>query len=156
MTDTDLIERFSGAYGFLSNFHYSTVVLNGDEYPTVEHAFQSAKVVIFNHEKLDFARVAEREKIRLATFPAEAKRLGRKVKLGADWDDRRVFVMLGLLRQKFQDPVLGAQLLATGDAVLVEGNNWGDTFWGVVGDKGKNMLGVLLQIVRYELRKGLL
>lgn len=56
-----------------------------------------------------------------------------------DWEDVKVDIMLGLLRQKFQHPELGAKLLATGDAYLVEGNTWGDTFWGVFNGKGQNI-----------------
>jgi predicted NAD-dependent protein-ADP-ribosyltransferase YbiA (DUF1768 family) len=43
-------------------------------------------------------------------------------------------------------------LLETGDAELIEGNDWGDTFWGVCGGKGNNFLGKLLMEVRKELR----
>lgn len=64
-------------------------------------------------------------------------------------------VMLQLLRQKFLgDEELRRKLLRTGDAMLVEGNYWGDTYWGVCFGSGKNMLGKLLMQVREELRKG--
>lgn len=47
------------------------------------------------------------------------------------------------------------QFLSTGDAELVEGNTWNDTWWGVnaTTGKGKNMLGRLLMQVREELRQ---
>jgi predicted NAD-dependent protein-ADP-ribosyltransferase YbiA (DUF1768 family) len=60
--------------------------------------------------------------------------------------------MLHLLQQKFSDPVLKEKLLATGGAVLVEGNTWGDTFWGVYKRNGMNHLGRLLMKVRAECR----
>lgn len=43
------------------------------------------------------------------------------------------------------------QLLATGGVELIEGNDWGDAFWGVCGGYGQNWLGVLLMLVRSEL-----
>ena len=57
-----------------------------------------------------------------------------------------------LLRQKFGDAWLRAKLLATGDAELIEGNYWHDTFWGMCNGKGENHLGRLLMEVRSELR----
>ena len=41
--------------------------------------------------------------------------------------------------------------MATGNAVLVEKNDWGDTFWGVCSGKGENYLGRLLMQVRKEI-----
>jgi predicted NAD-dependent protein-ADP-ribosyltransferase YbiA (DUF1768 family) len=59
-----------------------------------------------------------------------------------------------LLRQKFTDPGLRARLLATGTALLREGNWWRDTFWGVDQrtGAGQNHLGRLLMEIRDELR----
>jgi hypothetical protein len=60
--------------------------------------------------------------------------------------------MLELLRQKFYyDRKLYEALLGTGDALLIEGNNWGDTFWGQVNGQGSNMLGTMLMLVRGEI-----
>ena len=36
------------------------------------------------------------------------------------------------MKAKFTDPMLAEMLLATGDAELIEGNNWGDCYWGRV------------------------
>ena len=58
-----------------------------------------------------------------------------------------------IVRAKFgQNPVLADKLLATGDTLLIEGNTWGDKFWGVdtrVG-QGENHLGKILMKVRAE------
>jgi hypothetical protein len=59
-------------------------------------------------------------------------------------------VMLGLLRRKFTQLDLRRQLLATGDAELIEDNDWGDHFWGVCMGVGENHLGKLLMQVRGE------
>ena len=43
-------------------------------------------------------------------------------------------------------------LLATGDEKLVEGNTWGDRYWGVCDGNGLNKLGGILERVRENLR----
>jgi ribA/ribD-fused uncharacterized protein len=134
------IRSFSGPHRFLSNFFPSIVTLDGDVYPTVEHAFQAAKV----------AR-EEREPFMDAATPGDAKRLGRRCRMRPDWEAVKDGVMLDLLRSKFVDPALRAKLSATGDAPLEEGNTWGDRYWGTVNGVGKNMLGKLLMEVREEL-----
>lgn len=138
-----MIDRFSGAHGFLSNFHPAEVDFDGDEYPTVEHAYQAAKC----------ARRRDRAAIRRAPSPLAAKRAGRRAPLRPDWEAAKVQVMADLLRQKFSDATLAERLLATGDEELVEGNDWGDEYWGRVGGRGANVLGVLLMELRDELRR---
>jgi hypothetical protein len=39
-------------------------------------------------------------------------------------------------------------LINTGDDKLVEGNDWGDTFWGICEGKGHNHLGEMLMTIR--------
>ena len=50
---------------------------------------------------------------------------------------------------------LKEKLLATGDAELIEGNTWHDTYWGydITKKRGKNKLGKILMVVREDLRK---
>ena len=65
----------------------------------------------------------------------------------------KVSVMEEVLRAKFaQNQNLLQKLLATGEALLVEGNDWQDTFWGfdVNLGYGVNMLGQLLMRLRAE------
>ena len=53
--------------------------------------------------------------------------------------------MRSLIQQKFAlGSVLGEKLKATGARKLVEGNAWGDVFWGVCEGQGRNQLGELL------------
>jgi predicted NAD-dependent protein-ADP-ribosyltransferase YbiA (DUF1768 family) len=53
-----------------------------------------------------------------------------------------------------QFPYLAAKLIETGTATLVEGNHWGDTFWGVDHEQGgENHLGKILMAVREALSK---
>ena len=62
---------------------------------------------------------------------------------------RRIVVVSS--RSEVVSEATHANLLATGKATLVEGNSWGDTFWGVCRGKGKNMLGKILMRVRKRL-----
>lgn len=50
-----------------------------------------------------------------------------------------------------KDPFLTRALMATGNAELVEGNTWNDTFWGICNGTGENHLGKLLMKVRANL-----
>jgi ribA/ribD-fused uncharacterized protein len=117
-------------------------MLDGESYDSVEKAYQAAKTVI----------PAEREKIRNATTSGKAKHLGRKVTLRPDWDAVKVGIMTDLVEQKFRDRELADLLLSTGDAELIEGNTWHDTFWGVCDGVGANNLGKILMEIREKLR----
>lgn len=140
---TDPIDKFAGDYRWLSNFWLAEVEYEGVTYRTTEHAFQAAKT-------LD---LGQRRHVRKAMGPGEAKRLGRQVTLRSGWESMKDEVMLDINRQKFRDPDLRGKLLATGDVPLIEGNTWGDKYWGVVGGVGKNRLGKILMKVRDEIRK---
>lgn len=137
-----MILNFGGVNRFLSNFHQATVMFEGERYQTVEHAYQAAKTL---DEK-------ERTAIWLCETPAAAKRAGKSVTLRTDWNDIRLGIMEELVRRKFQHPNLKLALLATGDEEIIEGNYWGDTYWGVCKGKGHNHLGKILMKVRNELK----
>ena len=137
-----VIDSFSGKYSFLSNFYPVEVVLDGVTYPTVEHAYQAAKT--------DNAK--QRLTIKQAITPGSAKRLGALLNLDAGWESSKVNIMRELLLQKFADVLLRHLLLETGDAILVEGNHWGDVFWGKCDEVGENKLGKLLMEIRDILR----
>ena len=132
------IDRFAGQYASLSNFWPCPVKLDGVTYPSVEHAYQAAKTLdpVF------------RDMIRAAVKPAYAKRLGHAAPLREGWDDIRLEVMRELCWQKFRDPRLWQALMTTGSAELIEGNDWGDTFWGVCKGVGENHLGLILMNIR--------
>lgn len=136
------ITSFKGDHSFLSNFHPSPLVYEGIEFPTAEHAFQAAK-------SLDNA---DRQRIAGLATPGKAKFAGKRVKLREGWNDIRVRTMTEILLRKFANPDLAAALLATGDARLIEGNTWNDTFWGVCRGKGQNQLGQILESIRATLR----
>ena len=148
-----VIDKFTGDYDFLSNFYYAVVYLDGMACPTNEHAYQAAKT-------LD---PILRKQIISTTTPGIAKRLGRKLdKQGLtrpDWKEINLALMGNLVTQKFAYPELKEKLLATEDAILIEGNNWCDNFWGdcvcesCLYVKGKNHLGLISMKVRGMLRE---
>lgn len=141
-----MIKAFQGEYRFLSNFYPAPLVFNGVAYPSSEHAYMAQKTL---DEGLRMA-------ISEAATPGEAKRLGRSIPLRPDWEAIKKQVMLDVVTAKFtQNQDLLVKLLQTGDQELVEGNNWGDRFWGVcpVGsDNGENWLGKTLMQVRASYR----
>lgn len=137
-----MINAFMDEYRWLSNFWFVPVTLDGVEYSSVEHAYQAAKT-------LDSK---EREAFQYAKTAGDAKKLGRNVTFRSDWDEIKLGVMEDLVRQKFQQPYLAEKLLATGDQELVEGNWWGDRFWGVCKGEGENHLGRILMKIRGELQ----
>ena len=136
------ISDFRGGFKFLSNFYIADVSYDGVTYPSTEHAYQAAKTT----------DALERQKVLTTPTCFKAKRMGMQVTLRPDWDAIKLGIMEDLIRQKFtrhQD--LREQLLATGTKELVEGNTWGDTYWGVCNGKGQNQLGKILMKVRSEL-----
>lgn len=136
------INRFVGEYRFLSNFAPARVTVTAGRRmlwaPTTEHAYQALKTI----------DPAERTMIVSSRTPGEAKRIGRQVRIRPGWEEMKVDLMAGLLAQKFAQPTYRRKLLATGEATLIEGNDWGDTFWGVCRGRGANWLGFLLMDLR--------
>jgi hypothetical protein len=95
--------------------------------------------------------------------PGLAKRVGRKLPLRNDWEKEgpdgllvKEWTLLTLNRRKYAgDPKLAAQLLATGGALILEANTWGDRTWGVIetktGVEGYNAMGSIAVAVREEM-----
>jgi hypothetical protein len=112
-------------------------------YHSVEHAYQAAKTL----ELADRVRLAE------TASPGAVKRLGELLNKRPDWKEVKYFIMLDLVRQKFdgRDPWLRKELLLTGGAYLQEGNTWGDQYWGTVNGVGENHLGFILMKIRSEI-----
>ena len=63
-------------------------------------------------------------------------------------------VMYNVVKAKFNIKYLKQMLINTGDAELIEGNSWNDTYWGVCSGRGQNKLGKILMRVREELKNG--
>lgn len=139
------IDSFSGEYRWLSNFYHAPITYNGVEYISTEVAYQASK-----------ACDDETRKKFIGLNSADAKKLGRDmqlVHLRPDWDLIKDKVMYEVCWLKFSThPDLKEKLLATGDRELIEGNYWGDTYWGVYLGVGANKLGKTLMKIRSELR----
>ncbi|MEN9881310.1 MAG: Xylella phage Bacata [Candidatus Parcubacteria bacterium] len=155
---------------FLSNFYATPVVLEGRTYPSVEHAYQSAK--FYN---VDWSRVSEevrqeiRESLKLRGYAedivysndlfTDTRMTAGNIKIIADvlrkydyvdknWEDKRIKIMIDILLQKFNTKDMLNKLEETGEKELIEGNTWNDTLWGVCDGKGRNILGVILMEIR--------
>ena len=151
----ETIDQFRGEHAFLSNFFvvdggvkiiaYRTLLWA----PTTEHLFQALK----SDQEIDHRMVCS------AATAREAKARGRRVSLRPDWDQVRDHAMDLCLEAKFgpAHPELAWRLLDTDDALLVEGNSWGDRYWGVdlKTGVGSNHLGLALMRLRQRLRDDL-
>lgn len=140
------IDSFTGVHSFLSNFYVHPLMWEGTEWKSSEHAFNASKTL----------RKGEREWVREAETPIEAKRRGRTVNLRPDWDKHWRYVMMyDIIRCKFEDDILADRLVDTHDDILVEGNTWHDGLWGVCRcancPKGRNCLGIILMQRRYDI-----
>lgn len=138
------ITEFRDKYRWLSNFWKVPIFLDDEliPYQSVENAYQASKT---------FNKVI-RNTIRISTA-GQAKKIGQDLgqDLRGDWSDTlRIETMRKLLHQKFDGrlPDLVQKLIQTQDAEIIEGNTWGDTFFGVCEGVGKNHLGKLLMEVR--------
>lgn len=116
------------------------------------------------HKALLFNDTATAALTLTAGHPRKVKSLGRKVKNfdEATWLANREGIVLRGNLLKFRNETLKAQLLATGDAELVEASPF-DDIWGigfraehadaVREDWGLNLLGKALMEVRKQLRE---
>src|SRR5687768_301060 len=124
-----VINSFDGEFSWLSNFHPCEIKLFGEFYSSVEHAYQASKML----------READRILIKKASTAGRAKIMARTMEIRPDWEEKKYKYMKELVEYKFwMHEDLKEKLLLTGDAELVEGNWWGDTYWGVCNGKGEN------------------
>ena len=134
------ITSFQGEYRWLSNFWLTSLIMSdGIQYKSSEHAFVAQKTLDMD----------DRREIAKIKTPGQAKRYGRSLELRPDWQEVRLAIMYNVILHKFaQNDNLAAKLRATEDALLIEGNTWGDQFWGICDGKGLNWLGRILTLTR--------
>lgn len=139
------ILEFRGTRRYLSSFWPCIIEYEGLVYPSTEHAFQAAK-------SLD---IQLRLGVAGQPTPGKAKRAGRNLVCRPDWQDVKLQIMHDVVLEKFtRHSALAALLLDTRNQILVEGNTWDDTFWGVCRGEGTNHLGKILMQVREEIYDG--
>lgn len=136
-----MIKEFQNEYRWLSNFAPCKIILEGVEYPSVEHAYMSAK-----SDDEDWKYFCSNPNNKAG----DVKRQSKYIQLKRNWDSIKISVMEECVNQKFTQEPYKSKLLATGDVYLQEGNRWNDKFWGVClkTNKGENHLGKLIMNVR--------
>lgn len=161
---------------FLSNFYAVPIIFEKRLYSSVEQAYLRQK---FSEEQLNKLTSKQKRElneilkikgliIQLTNFSKAfndsnyaagiLKRFSNKLKeWGLEdkkWDDKRLDLMIELLVQKYSTQAFMTKLLETNNKILVEGNTWNDTFWGVCNGKGKNFLGRILMNIRQKIIEG--
>lgn len=140
-----VITEFRGEYYWLSNYYTAAFTWRNHEFKSAEQAFSFAKTY-FVADRHDQMRGQQAIQFNAQT-PGEAKKMGRALKINVEeWDKRKVQYMREIVHAKFatSDDNLVGKLINTGAMMLVEGNDWNDTFWGRCNGKGFNTLGVIL------------
>lgn len=130
---------FKDDYFFLSTFYTCPICLTIDgkecRFTNVEAAYQAQKV----------PEIADRFS---QVKGLEAKRMEGRLKISRkDWDTYHLFAMANALHAKFESTYLRALLKAIKDPIIHD-NYWGDEYWGVCKNSGKNILGKLLMVIR--------
>lgn len=137
-----VIDEFRGKHFFLSNFYPTIVYFEGFAYPSSEHAYVASKT----------SDETTRRVIAKISTAAEAKNYGYRIRLRDNFDSMKLALMYEIVHSKFsRDVYLKQELLNTNDATLIEGNTWGDTYWGICDGLGDNHLGKILMKVREEI-----
>lgn len=116
----NMIEQFQGEYRWLSNMMPCNIEMDGVIYPSVEHAYMSAKSL--DPLWKDFCIST--------TSPYAVKKQSKVIILRPDWEYVKKSVMLQCLVQKYRQEPYMSKLIATDDVYIQEGNNWKDTFLG--------------------------
>lgn len=142
------IKGFFGEYRWLSNFGQASIELDGQEYDSVEKAYQAAKWPI--EEREFFASDIKN------AYAVRFNKQNTPTKYTTEeWDEIKLDVMQFCLEQKFdkvKNPEMVEKLRATGERYLEETNWWNDTFWGKNFEgEGENNLGKLLMDIRSNL-----
>ena len=129
---------------WFSNLCVAPITIDGFTWASTENYYQAMKCLDTSH----YAEYA-------SMSPRDAKNKGRKIPLRPDWEEVKESVMEKALCVKFATFPWCDLLLETGDEIIVEWNNWGDTYWGVDSRscQGFNKLGYLLMKIRDNLNK---
>lgn len=139
-----MIKQFKGSYEWLSNFAKCDIFRDIRKYPSVEHAYQSEK----NHSQ-EWKKFCRETK-----SPHIVKKQSGKVDLRKDWEFVKLEIMKDCIDQKFNQEPYKSLLIETYIEDIVEGNTWGDCFWGydLRIEAGENHLGKIIMKKRMHLQ----
>ncbi len=139
-------------YGCFSNFSPHPIQLDGLDWQTVEHYYQSQKFVSTHKENLISV-------IRAVPTPEAAALIGRDCnnKLRTDWESVKMQIMEKAVLTKFISyPDLQEILLNTAEVLIIEDSPT-DYYWGCGESKtGQNQLGKILMKIRQKIRQSML
>ena len=140
-----MIKEFQNEYRWLSNFAPVKINLCGIEFPSVEHAYMSAK-----SDDLEWKKFCANPNNKAG----DVKRKSKNISLKDNWNDIKLEIMQKCIEQKFSQEPYRTKLLETGTQFIQEGNRWNDKFWGVClkTNKGENHLGKLIMNFRVKLQ----
>lgn len=125
----------------LRNEYPCPIQVRGVEYPNVERAYLALSTDDENGQRAVLA----------AESDFAAKRAAEKAPRRRGWEQARLAVMAQLMRAKYaQHPALAELLLSTRDGkILYSGAD--SYYWGEAGQRGRNWIGRLLEVIRGEL-----
>lgn len=152
------VGSFQGEKDFLSNMYRQPIHFNQQHeifvaddfvYPSTENLYHALKC----------QHIGDRIKFTKCT-PFESKKLSKTMYVRPDWDDKMKIEAMKLCTDLKYDYNIDLQdkLLAVTDDIIVEENNWGDDFWGMVYNYakghfvGQNNLGHILTFKREQIR----
>lgn len=151
----DRIEGFQGYFQFLQPAFPCKVYFEGEYYNSVAHAYTAAKTE--DEEK--------RRRIRKAPTFQEMLQISQYIVEPDNWTAKKHALMDSLTRDKFRrDRELREKLKATNSRSLVNVLSGNDAkagsnnetiaeklYWGMIGSKGENKLGAILEKVRFSI-----
>lgn len=136
-----MISEFKNEFRWLSNFAKVEIILDDIKYPSVEHAYMSAK-----SDEIEWKNFCSDSK----NTASQVKRKSRTISLKSNWESIKLEIMRECIRQKFSQEPYKTLLIRTEDLHLQEGNFWNDKFWGVClkTNQGENNLGKIIMEFR--------
>jgi predicted NAD-dependent protein-ADP-ribosyltransferase YbiA (DUF1768 family) len=154
-----VIMAFREQYYFLSNYHEGCHVVLPAEGDYPEFTYNSTENAYMAWKTLDANLRSYMRSLSADDAKQFAKPENTEFKRRPDYSDEgRLAIMRNLSLQKYsvRNPALRQKLLETGSAVLIEGNDWGDTFFGfcLKLGHGQNHLGRILMETRALIQSG--
>ena len=156
---------------YFSNCVPAAIKIDGIDYASSEHYFQISKFMVDDDTvtawckdkkvSLEEQLAMNQKNIHLMyqMSPVEVAKHGRSYRsapIRPDWNSARVGVMFEALKEKFKIAEFREALIDTGNKVLIE-RAPDDAYWAINNKGvGENILGVLLMVLREEMKSGLI